>query len=52
MIQQVPTVLLYNMIYISKKEEFLIIIKPCQKASHGAQFGVYCWKQSQRAREG
>ena len=31
MIQQVPIVLLYNMIYISKKEEFLIIIKPCEK---------------------
>ena len=36
------------MIYISKKEEFLIIIKPCEKTSHGA----YCWKQLQEAREG
>jgi hypothetical protein len=39
MIQQVPRVLLYNMIYISKKEEL------ARKKNHGAQFRAYCCRR-------
>jgi hypothetical protein len=46
MIQQVPRVLLYNMIYISKKEELLIIIiKPPQKKKLGRVGHCYTWHE-------